>query len=79
MKKISRDKSFVTEFGAHLKPELVVDLGESFVIETNDNWWNLLGEKELKAGTEEAAARCPPSFSCKPRRRSGLRKWSGSR
>ena len=48
MKKISRDKSFVTEFGAHLKPELVVDLGESFVIETNDNWWNLLGEKDSK-------------------------------
>ena len=43
MKKIPREKSTITEFGAHLKPELVVDLREKFVIETNDNWWNLLG------------------------------------
>ena len=40
MKKISRDKANVVEFGAHLKPELIVDLGEKFLIETNDNWWN---------------------------------------
>ena len=44
MKKIPREKSTITEFGSHLKPELVVDLREKFVIETNDNWWNLLGE-----------------------------------
>src|ERR1019366_5411397 len=44
VKRILRDKSTVTEFGAHLKPELVVDPREKFVIETNDNWWNLLGE-----------------------------------
>jgi hypothetical protein len=43
-KPIAREKSTVTEFGAHLKPELVVDPREKFVIETNDNWWNLLGE-----------------------------------
>ena len=48
MKTISREKSTLTEFGAHLKPELVVDIGEHFVIETNDNWWNLLGEKGSK-------------------------------
>lgn len=38
MKKIPREKSTITEFGAHLRPELVVDLHEKFVIETNDNW-----------------------------------------
>jgi amidase len=48
MKKISRDRATVTEFGAHLKAELVVEVGEKFVIETNDNWWNLLGEAGAK-------------------------------
>jgi hypothetical protein len=40
--------STLTEFGAHLKPALVVELGEKFVIETNDNLWNLLGDKGAK-------------------------------
>lgn len=42
--KLPREKAFHVEYGAHLEPELCVDLGEAFVIETNDNWWNLLSE-----------------------------------
>ncbi len=45
MKRITRDKAFHVEFGGHLPPELRVGLGEKFLIETNDNCWNLLGEK----------------------------------
>jgi acetamidase/formamidase len=48
MKKISRDKATLTEFGAHQKPELTVDSGEKFLIETIDNWWNLLGTEGAK-------------------------------
>ena len=46
MKRFPREKAIITEFGAHLKPGLEVDLDEKFVIETNDNWFNLLGEKD---------------------------------
>ena len=44
MKRLPREKATLTEFGAHLAPVFEVELGETFVIETNDNWWNLLGE-----------------------------------
>ena len=40
MKRLSRDKAFHVEFGGDMPPELRVGLGEKFVIETNDNWWN---------------------------------------
>ena len=66
MKKISREKSTVTEFGAHLKPELVVDLGEPFVIETNDNWWNLLGEKNSKPRPKEPPLAALQVFRANP-------------
>jgi amidase len=45
MKRITRDKAFHVEFGGDMPPELRVGLGEKFVIETNDNWWNLLGKE----------------------------------
>lgn len=44
MQRLLRERATVTDFGSHLAPELIVDLGERFVIETNDNWWNLLGK-----------------------------------
>jgi acetamidase/formamidase len=48
LKTVPREKGFLVEYGAHLEPELTVDLGERFVVETNDNWWNLLGEEGAK-------------------------------
>lgn len=51
LKTLPREKAFHVEYGAHLEPELVVDVGESFVVETNDNWWNLLGEEGAKPDT----------------------------
>lgn len=66
MKKIPREKSTITEFGAHLEPELVVDLDESFVIETNDNWWNLLGEKGSKPQPKEPPLAALQVFRANP-------------
>jgi len=66
VKKISREKSTVTEFGAHLEPELVVDLGEPFLIETNDNWWNLLGEKNSKPRPKEPPLAALQVFRANP-------------
>jgi amidase len=66
MKTIPREKSTITEFGAHLKPELVVDIGEKFVIETNDNWWNLLGEKGAKPRPTEAPIAALQIFRANP-------------
>lgn len=45
LKTLPRDRAWHVEYGGHLEPELAVDLGERFVVETNDNWWNLLGEE----------------------------------
>lgn len=66
MKKIPRENSTITEFGAHIKPELVVDLDESFVIETNDNWWNLLGEKGSKPQPKEPPLAALQVFRANP-------------
>ena len=38
MKRILRENAMHVEFGGDVKPELTVDLGETFVIETNDNF-----------------------------------------
>ena len=38
-----REKATVVDYGGHLEPQMRVNAGERFVIETNDNWWNLLG------------------------------------
>jgi acetamidase/formamidase len=35
----------LVEYGGDIEPGLRVRLGETFVVETNDNWWNLLGEE----------------------------------
>lgn len=62
MKILPRERAFLVEYGAHLEPELVVGLGERFVVETNDNWWNLLGEegaRPVPAGTPIAARQYP--------------------
>ncbi|MGE4250385.1 MAG: acetamidase/formamidase family protein [Parvibaculaceae bacterium] len=48
MKRFPKKKATITEFGAHIEPGLKVDLKERFVIETIDNWWDLLGEKDAK-------------------------------
>lgn len=45
LKTLPREQAFHVEYGAHLEPQLRVGLGERFVVETNDNWWNLLGEE----------------------------------
>ena len=45
MQKIAREKAVHVEFGGDMPPELRVKLGETFIIETNDNWWNLLGKE----------------------------------
>jgi hypothetical protein len=42
--RLPRDRAVLVEYGGHMEPELRVGLGERFVIETNDNWFNLLGE-----------------------------------
>jgi amidase len=48
LKTLPREQAFHVEYGAHLEPALTVELGERFVVETNDNWWNLLGEEGAK-------------------------------
>jgi acetamidase/formamidase len=45
MQRLPREQAFHVEYGAHLEPELRVARGETFVVETNDNWHNLLGEE----------------------------------
>jgi hypothetical protein len=42
--RLPRDRAVLVEYGGHMEPELRVGLGERFVIETNDDWFNLLGE-----------------------------------
>ena len=43
MQRFAREKAVVTDFGAHLEPGLTVEPGERFVVETKDNFWDLLG------------------------------------
>jgi amidase len=45
MKRILRENALHVEFGGDVKPELTVELGETFVIETNDNFYNMLGKE----------------------------------
>ena len=66
MKRILRDKATLTEFGAHLKPQIIVELGEMFVIETNDNWWNLLNEKDAKPRPAEPPLAALQVFRANP-------------
>ena len=41
---LPRDAALVLDYGAHLEPALTVALGETFVVETNDNWFNLVSK-----------------------------------
>lgn len=41
---LPREAATVLDYGAHLEPALRVKLGETFAVETNDNWFNLLSE-----------------------------------
>jgi amidase len=66
MKKILRSRAILTEFGPHLKPELTVDVDETFVIETNDNWWNLLGEEGAKPRPSEPPIAARQVFRANP-------------
>lgn len=45
--RLPAEKAVLTEYGAHLEPELRVSLGERFVVETNDNWFNSVKEAGL--------------------------------
>ena len=56
MQVIRRDAAVVTEFGAHLAPQLEVEGGERFLVETNDNLWNLGKQKGLAAAIEPPLA-----------------------
>ncbi len=38
-KKIQREDAIITEFGAHLEPKLLVEPGEQFLVETQDNFF----------------------------------------
>ena len=51
--RLPRERAVHVEYGAHLEPELRVRLGERFVIETNDNWFNLLGEEGASPSVTE--------------------------
>ena len=51
--RLPRDRAMLVEYGAHLEPELRVGLGERFVVETNDNWFNLLGEEDAVPSVTE--------------------------
>lgn len=44
LQRVERSRATVTEYGAHLEPEVVVELGETFTLETNDNFFNLVAE-----------------------------------
>ena len=44
MQRINREAATLTEFGAHLEPALTVELGESFVIETRDNFFETVSK-----------------------------------
>lgn len=66
MKTIPREKSVLTEFGGDDRPELTVELGEKFKIETNDNWWNLLGEPGAKPRPSEPPVAARQVFRANP-------------
>lgn len=66
MKRFPREKAIITEFGAHLEPGIEVDLNETFVIETNDNWFNLLGEKDSVPRPGELPLRALQVFRANP-------------
>jgi hypothetical protein len=45
VQRLPHEQAVHVEYGVHIEPRLRVRTGERFVIETNDNWFNLLGEE----------------------------------
>ncbi len=45
-KRIEREDANVTDFGAHLEPALRVGQGETFVVETQDNFFGEIKSEE---------------------------------
>ena len=66
MKRFPKAKSTITDFGAHIEPGLRVELGESFVIETIDNWWDMLGTADAKPRPAEAPLKALQTFRANP-------------
>lgn len=66
MQRFPRDRATITEFGAHLTPGLTVEQGEPFVIETNDNWWNLLGTADAKPRPDDPPLKALQVFRANP-------------
>ena len=54
-KKIRREDATLTEFGAHLEPALRVEPGESFLIETQDNFFGEIDSEEVLPTPEHLA------------------------
>ena len=45
VKRLPREQAFHVEYGGHMEPELRVALGETFVVETNDNGTTCWGRR----------------------------------
>lgn len=45
MKSISASQATLTEYGAHIEPAICVGLGETFQVETQDNWFDTVKEQ----------------------------------
>lgn len=50
--KISRDKAIVTDFGANMEPVLRINAGETFLVETQDNFFGKIADEGLPATPE---------------------------
>lgn len=59
LKRIPAEQAVHTEFGGHMEPELVVAIGESFVIETNDNVFNTVTDSSGPNFSEPPLAALP--------------------
>ena len=52
-KKIGREEATLTEFGAHIEPALRVEPGETFLIETQDNFFGEIDTEEVLPTAEQ--------------------------
>jgi len=64
----STDRANAThvEYGGHIPPELTVGLNERFVIETNDNWYNMLGDDDSVPSVTEPPIAAHQYFRANP-------------
>lgn len=53
VKRIMRDTATITDFGAHLEPRLRVRPGETFVVETQDNFFGAIDSEEKLPSPEQ--------------------------